>query len=90
MCIVRGVEDGVKRNECRAAGPRKRHRLEKGGQFLLRDGICLLLDKMLKAIETEKTGWSLETRYKGMLVDLFKKQALQSLAACVRDCVLVE
>lgn len=38
---------------------------------------------MVKAIDTERTGFSLQTRYGRMLVDLFEKEALQSFVEYV-------
>lgn len=51
------------------------------------DAIDLSLGKILKAIDTGETGLSLESRHERMLADLFRKEAVQSLAECVRECV---
>lgn len=56
----------------------------------MRDGIYLSLEEMVKASDTRGAGLSLENRHGQMLVELFRKEALQSLAECVRNCVFVE
>lgn len=54
--------------------------MEERGRPRVPGVICLSLVKMLKATVTEKTGLSPETRYERVIHDLFKKEALQSLA----------
>lgn len=45
---------------------------------------------MVKSTDRRQSGLSLKTQYGWMVVDLCRKKALQSLAECVREYVLVE
>lgn len=56
----------------------------------MRDGIYSSMEEMVRATDTRETGWSLGNRYGQMLAELFRKKAIQSIAECVRRCVLVE
>lgn len=69
---MRENEDGVRRSGCGAADPKKRHRLKRGEEHVLQDGICLSLKEIVKATVTEENVLSLETQCERMLADLFK------------------
>lgn len=56
----------------------------------MQDVIHMSLEEMVKATETGITGLSLKNRNGRMLVQLFRQEAMQSLAGCVRRCVLME
>lgn len=71
MCKVQGAEDKVERNECGAAGVKKRQCLEREEGYSVRDQICWSLKKVVKATDTGQTALSLENRYGRMLAELF-------------------
>lgn len=90
MCRVRESREGAEKRGCRNVGPKERQRLGRKGRYLERYGICLLLEKMMKADGTGETGLSQETRYRRMLADLFKVKAFKFLAECVKEYDSVE
>lgn len=56
----------------------------------MRDEVRLLIEKMVKGIDTAGTDLSVKILYRRMLADLFKTKKMQSLAECVRERVSVE
>lgn len=82
---MRGTEDVVDGGGCDADGPRIKQPLEKREGYLVRNGIGLSLKRMMKATGTGRTGLSLQNRDERMLVELFTKEALQSLVECVKS-----
>lgn len=58
----RETGDGIEREECGTAGPRRRQALEKEEELLVRNGICLSLEEMMRATDTGGTSSSLQTR----------------------------
>lgn len=61
VCRLPGTEDGVERNRCGAASPSRLQRLGSRKEYLVRDETCLLLEKVVKAADTEKHGLLLGT-----------------------------
>lgn len=53
-------------------GKSRRLKIDKG--HLMRDGNCLWLEGMVKALDTGRTGLSLEKCYARMLAELFDKR----------------
>lgn len=90
VCRRQESEDGVAINGRGAASQRKRQCLERGREYVMRDGIYLSLEEMLKVADTRSTGSPLKNRYKRMVGRLLRRKAMQSLAECVRGCVLEE
>lgn len=90
VCRVQRTEDRLERSGSRGTRPKMRQRLVRREEYLVRDGICSPLDEMLKASDTERTSLSLAVRYRWRLVDIVKKEALHSLAECVKECASVE
>lgn len=56
----------------------------------MREGIRLLLTKLVKTTDTEKTGLSLENRGEETMVELSGKEAVQFFAKSVPECVSME
>lgn len=56
----------------------------------MRDGICLPLEKMLRATNTRWTSLSVENPYGGTTPELFIEEVLKCLPECVKEFVLVE
>lgn len=90
LCRVGETEDGVNKNEYGAHGLKKRQRLEKKRRISGARLDLLSLEKLVRATETGRTGFSLENVYGGMLVELFRKKTLQYFAKCVRVCTSVK
>lgn len=85
VCRVRGSEDGVEKSWCGPVGSRKRNRLQRKRDCLDRDGVRLSPGEMVKATDTGRTGFSLETRHERILADPFRTETLQSLAERRRE-----
>lgn len=62
VCTVGIAGKRKNRSDCRPAGPRKRHYLKWNENLLVRDGICLSMEKMVKTAETKRTGSSFKNK----------------------------
>lgn len=64
---------------------KKRQRFRKKERFFLRDGVCLLLERLLGAIKNRETKLSVGSSSGRMLAEVLREEALRSFAACMKE-----
>lgn len=79
VCRVQNNKDEAERSRCGAANPRRRPRLERRVEHMVRDGMGLVLDDMVKGIDTKQTGLSLKIGHERMLAELFREEVFRFL-----------
>lgn len=87
---VQRAESGREATQCREAVLRTSWRLERGGKYLVWNGVGLSLEELFGAIKSNETRLSVTKSYGWMLAELLRRMVLKSFPKYIRDCLLVD
>lgn len=90
MKKVRKVKDRGEATQCGNAELKRKQRLEREREHLVRNRVPLSPQQLSRAIESTEMGSSVGNLYVRMLAELFEEEALRFFANCARKWVSLD